>query len=114
MAIQTRRLQLQITVTSVATDGVAAFVTLSTFDSLWTVDTKTHRVVAGAVPNAVYQPPAAPTKAFSSRNERREWATSQQVTTVLASPGHLLVPFFRGTYNEGAVGDVAYRRAGGG
>lgn len=101
-----------VTVTSVATNGLSAFVTLSTFDSLWTVDLTTRKVTASAVPLPDYKAPKAPDKPFASREERRNWSTSQNVTTVFASKDHLFVPMFHGVYNEGLVSDVAYRRSG--
>jgi len=101
-----------ITVTTLGTDGKNAYAALSTFDSLWTVDLVSGKTNAEKVPFARYQMPEAPKERFTSRNERRSWATSQTVVAVFATRNHVFMPVFQGTYNEGKISDVAYRAAG--
>lgn len=98
-----------ITVPGVATDGRLAFVTMSTFDSLWTVDPVAGTFTAMRMPSRGYRQPVIPAPVPQSRDAIRSWVTAQTVVLPFASRGHLFVPFFRGTYNEGQVSDVLHR-----
>lgn len=58
---ETEPIWQSITRQKVASDGVNAYATLSTFDSLWTVDLGKKRVTSAQIPSLSYRVPQLPT-----------------------------------------------------